>query len=321
MPEQKPPVSILDKYLQGTCSDSERELVDAWYDQLNHASPAKQLESDATYRKVLRTKLWQEVQPFTPTLHRNTNKSKWYWAAAAAVATLVIAILGVQYNKNASYTAEISFDTIRVAPQQLQSLVLPDGSKVCMNAGTVFVYPNKFPGNQRSVEVLQGEAFFKIEKDNKRPFYVKAGDVNTEVLGTSFNLKWYQSLQCFSVSVLTGKVKVQNDQYPSEVLTAGTEAILEKGKAWNVHPIADTAVVKAWQQKELVFRQQTFEKIAATLTLQYGAKIHFQYPKVAQYRFTCKFSSKQTLQEIIGQLCLVNGNVYSKMNEKDFLIQ
>ena len=69
-------------------------------------------------------------------------------------------------------------------------VVLCDGTEVWLNANSNFVYPTAFIGNERIV-TLEGEAYFKVAKDAKRPFIVKTKTVQTRVLGTEFNIRSY----------------------------------------------------------------------------------------------------------------------------------
>ena len=100
-------------------------------------------------------------------------------------------------------------------------VVLCDGTEVWLNANTNFVYPTAFIGNERIVS-LEGEAYFKVAKDAKRPFIVKTRTVQTRVLGTEFNIRSYTP-EDTHVVLINGKVEVSNTQggaftrlYPGE---------------------------------------------------------------------------------------------------------
>src|SRR3546814_8119082 len=67
-------------------------------------------------------------------------------------------------------------------------LILPDGSRVWLNAASSIRFPTVFTGKEREVEIT-GEAYFEIEKNTNMPFVVKKGNVEVQVLGTHFNVK------------------------------------------------------------------------------------------------------------------------------------
>lgn len=87
-------------------------------------------------------------------------------------------------------------------------VVLCDGTEVWLNANSNFVYPTAFIGNERIV-TLEGEAYFKVAKDAKRPFIVKTETVQTRVLGTEFNIRSYTP-EDTHVVLINGKVEVSN---------------------------------------------------------------------------------------------------------------
>src|SRR3546814_19440182 len=86
-------------------------------------------------------------------------------------------------------------------------LILPDGSRVWLNAASSIRFPTVFTGKEREVEIT-GEAYFEIGKNTNMPFVVKKGNVEVQVLGTHFNVKAYDDEANITVTLLTGRVKV-----------------------------------------------------------------------------------------------------------------
>ena len=103
-------------------------------------------------------------------------------------------------------------------------LVLSDSTEVWLNADSKLVYPTEFVENERSV-YLQGEAYFKVAKGNK-PFIVKTDYLQTQVLGTEFNIRTY-SPEDVHVTLVKGKVRVSSlDNFTAVNLTPGKDASL-----------------------------------------------------------------------------------------------
>src|SRR3546814_12622505 len=86
-------------------------------------------------------------------------------------------------------------------------LILPDGSRVWLNAASSIRFPTVFTGKEREVEIT-GEAYFEIEKNTNMPFVVKKGNVEVQVLGTPFNVKAYDDEANITVTLLEGSVTV-----------------------------------------------------------------------------------------------------------------
>lgn len=84
---------------------------------------------------------------------------------------------------------------------------LPDGSVVWLNSETKLTYPNQFADDRRLVS-LEGEAYFEVAKDAKKPFVVQAGEIDVEVLGTCFDLDSYSSGEFVKTALLNGSVKI-----------------------------------------------------------------------------------------------------------------
>ncbi len=108
-----------------------------------------------------------------------------------------------------------------------QLVLLPDGSIVILQPQSKITYSKSFAGNQRDV-VLSGEAFFEVEKNPKKPFYVHANELVTKVLGTSFVIKAFSKEKHISVEVKSGKVAVyQKTDANISQLTKEKEGALE----------------------------------------------------------------------------------------------
>lgn len=104
----------------------------------------------------------------------------------------------IVYNANESIK-ELVYNEIKVPHGKTFQLVLSDGSLVHLNSGTSMKFPVNFlPGQERRV-FLDGEAYFEVAKDEKRPFLVEANDIDVQVLGTHFNVSSYKATDRKSV--------------------------------------------------------------------------------------------------------------------------
>ena len=98
-------------------------------------------------------------------------------------------------------------NTLYTPAGQRAQLILQDGTEVWLNAKSKLIYPARFTGEKRQVEV-EGEAFFKVAKDPSRPFIVSTHDVDMKVLGTQFNVYSYPETGYVQTSLLEGSVCV-----------------------------------------------------------------------------------------------------------------
>jgi ferric-dicitrate binding protein FerR (iron transport regulator) len=130
--------------------------------------------------------------------------------------------------------AEVSYNTMTSPRGGQYQLVLPDGSKVWLNAASSITYPTAFTGDRRVVSIT-GEAYFEVAKNPRQPFTVKTYSEDITVLGTSFNVNSYKDEEMVKTSLLEGSVKINNQVLkPGEAHMNGkiTRTNLEQDLAW-----------------------------------------------------------------------------------------
>lgn len=101
----------------------------------------------------------------------------------------------------------VVYNTLSTPKGGQYKLVLPDGTDVWLNAASFISYPTAFAGKERNV-MISGEAYFEVAKDKSRPFHVKVGDMEVEVLGTHFNINSYADEGSMEATLLEGRIKV-----------------------------------------------------------------------------------------------------------------
>ncbi|WP_262248503.1 FecR family protein [Parapedobacter soli] len=101
-------------------------------------------------------------------------------------------------------------------------LTLADGSKVWLNAASTLKYPSHFDNNERIVE-LEGEGYFEVAKDTKRPFKVRSKGQEVEVLGTEFNVSAYPDEDATKTTLVEGEVRLLADATGANVMLAPSE--------------------------------------------------------------------------------------------------
>jgi len=106
-----------------------------------------------------------------------------------------------------SSTAVINYNTLTTQRGGQYQVILPDGSKVWLNAASSLKYPVRFANNERKVE-LAGEAYFEVAKDPLHPFVVEGRNQEVQVLGTHFNINAYDDEPAVTTSLLEGSVKI-----------------------------------------------------------------------------------------------------------------
>lgn len=159
---------------------------------------------------------------------------------------------------------------------QRNTVKLPDGTLVKLNSGSRIHYPEVFQDSLRLID-FEGEAYFEVAEDVTKPFVIRSGNINTMVLGTSFNLKSATVAESFELAVLTGSVKVvHNEKGQNEeerYVNPNQSAIWDdQSRTFRVEAF-DPTMVFSWVEGILVFNNSSFEDIVFTLEKWYGINI------------------------------------------------
>ncbi len=152
------------------------------------------------------------------------------------------------------------------------SLILPDGSKVILNAGSSLQFPSAFAGKKRSV-VLTGEGYFEVAKDLMFPFEVIASGNNITVLGTHFNINSYRDEPLLKVTLEEGSVRLNN----SIILKPGEQVQVDQGAAIKVVP-ADLEKELAWKNGLFIFKQTQLDEVMRQVGRWYNCEVKFEAP-------------------------------------------
>ncbi len=203
---------ILVKYILDEATKEERKVVEDWMAEKgeNRAyfeelcliwEESKKIASQSTIDENAAWERFRErIKPADAMVLNKTNGRRMnVLKAAAGIAILLLGSWMVSYLWNSPATITLaSGNSVRVD-------TLPDGSVVTLNAHSSIQFPKNFSGKTRPVQ-LQGEAFFDVSPDKNKPFRIHAGEVDIQVLGTSFNVR--NTREQTEVIVETGIVRV-----------------------------------------------------------------------------------------------------------------
>lgn len=216
-------------------------------------------------------------------------------------------IIGQQTNKVITYNAssdieKLVYNTLKVPYGKQFDLVLSDGTKVFLNAGTSIKFPIKFlPGKKREV-FLNGEAYFNVEKDKAHPFIVSGQELNIEVLGTEFIVSAYPEDDDIGVVLLEGSVGLSLEgssiQEPV-LLTPSQRGSLNKNSKQIQTETVNTSLYTGWMDGILVFRNMPFDNITKKLERHYNVKIINNSSALGNEIFNASFH-KEPIETILS---------------------
>ncbi|HEY8897234.1 MAG TPA: FecR domain-containing protein [Niastella sp.] len=175
----------------------------------------------------------------------------------------------------------IAFNTLRTPRGGQYQLVLPDGSKVWLNAASAITYPTAFEGNERTI-TIDGEAYLEVAHDALKPFKVQANGAEVKVLGTHFNVHAYKD-EPIKTTLIEGRVKVVdhesvNGKENPVFLKPGEQAVM-KGQALTIDHSPDIEEVLAWKNGLFRFNNADIETVMKQVERWYDVDVVYEGPK------------------------------------------
>jgi ferric-dicitrate binding protein FerR (iron transport regulator) len=195
-------------------------------------------------------------------------------------------------------------------------VVLPDGSKVWLNAATIIKYPAVFNGKERVVE-LTGEAYFEVAHNPAMPFKIRTGKgTQIEVLGTSFNINAYENEEAVKTTLLEGAVMVVADQQ-RKLLEPGEQAQVNGNGKIVLFNQADLAQVMAWKNGYFDFNNADLRVMMRQLERWYDIQVQYE-GDIPDLVFKGKMDRNVSLSEVMH--FLKRYGIKTKLEERTLLI-
>ncbi|MBQ8866799.1 MAG: FecR domain-containing protein [Bacteroidaceae bacterium] len=178
-------------------------------------------------------------------------------------------------------------------------ITLEDGTEVWLNAASRLSYPETFSGQQRRVS-LEGEAYFKVAKNEAKPFIVTSGNQEVHVYGTEFNVCAYSDEKDIRTTLVEGSISLRpvNGNQSELMLTPGKQAIFDKTDETARVVSVDTEVITSWRTGVFVFEGQTMEQIIHTLSRWYDFDYEFRDAATAQTIFMGSIPKYSSFNEV-----------------------
>lgn len=310
MDNEKHKWEMLASYFSRNITAEEKVDLEAWLDQ----TPDKEKKQYLAAKK-----LWENASKETKSYEPDTEKG---WKQLQlklsirkraprrhpfiAVAATIIILFALRYLLvNESSKPEMIVVT---AGSKVELLTLPDGSQVWLNQRAQLSYAKDYSAN-REVH-LNGEAFFEVKKAEGKRFTIFTETTKTEVIGTSFNLRALPN-EPVKVQVTTGKVAFSDLKKKDVVfLEPGQEAVYMPESNKVISKPTENPNYRAWQNKELIFKNTNLSDLCKTLEEYFQTKIVIP-DHLKNCRFTVNFKDPG-LEDVLNVLALTgNFNVAS----------
>ncbi|MDE7437622.1 MAG: DUF4974 domain-containing protein [Muribaculaceae bacterium] len=312
---------LIARYLASEATDEEIARLEEWvgrsdenmriysvqkniWDNLHAPFSPDEIDLDEATRKILSATGSGESQRKNPLKHILN-----IWKGVAAILFIPLLVLTVYlFSSKEDKTGENPVMLYAAYGSRVET-ILPDGSKVWLNANSTLSYPQEFASDKREVE-LAGEGYFQVESDRSHPFLVKTKDFIVEAYGTEFNVNSYQqnALQQ-SVTLVKGNVDVTINSGNSYQLSPGEHLTYSDGKI-KIHSNAEVGKYCCWKEGALNFNDNTLGEIFTRLSEIYDVEFDVRNPEIESYRYHATFEG-ESLEEIL-KLIEMSGTIEVK---------
>jgi transmembrane sensor len=308
---------ILQKYLTGHLRQEEATVVDNWYDAFEQETPVQLTDTE---RETTRQQIWEKIVPDLV-----VEKKQWRipmyakvasWAAIAIGAVLLLFMLKNNLWRSSQASA---FTIVTTKNGERKTVTIADGSRLTLNAGTILHVHNDF-SHTRTIDLVDGEVFFDVHRDEKRPFQVHSSGLTVTVLGTSFNISSYAGLKKFSAGVVSGTVRVQKDTATLNILHKSQQLIYDKEQHTYATTVIDESLL-AWRDGKVILNDVLFSEMAVLMKKNFGIDVFADDSRILNTKYTTELFTSMTPDEAMEVLAAIHNLSIKKVNNSFYLDQ
>ncbi|BAV09101.1 FecR family protein [Filimonas lacunae] len=247
------------------------------------SNPANQQKLDA----ISRQENIAAQQQFDKTLQQ-FNRGRYFMFRAGLPALLAITAL-VVYLCHKPRMETWPYDTYNT---------FADGTKIILRAGSALQHNYQ---NKREA-TLTGTAFFDISHNPAYPFVIKStGNIETKVLGTSFNLNTTAQGYKYIINVATGTVQISMPQQKQIQVKEGEQLRIAFNNS--IEKLPFDPIQQNWMKRDLQFTDERMDSIANKLSKRYGIQFQFKKARIPHTVVTTKFQGTESLHEVLSRIC------------------
>lgn len=196
---------------------------------------------------------------------------------------------------------------------------LPDGSEIWLNSGSTLKYSQKSFKDNRAIE-LDGQAYFKVKKNVKNPFYVSAHGLLVKVLGTSFDVSAYKNESLISTTLVEGKVNIVSNINNKKInvnLNPNQRIEISKSGKATLKKVR-TDLYTSWKDGRLIFKNTPMSEVVRKLERWYNYKIEIHDNDLKKLKYTATIEM-ETLTEVL-ELMKITASVDYSITKRNVVI-
>lgn len=231
------------------------------------------VQSDILFRKIDRE------------IAKNSFRRNSLRVAAVFIPFLLLSLFTLYLSTQTSLFEGGKYTELYIPKGEDARIFFQDGTEVYLNSDTRIRYPNRFGLRQREV-FLDGEAYFDVANNSKRPFIVNAHNTSVRVTGTSFNVNAYSESEIIQVVLDEGRTSFHVKE-SSYTMAPGQQ--LEYNKTTGrtlLYNLSRPSNASLWKKNIIYFHDTPLDEVLKVLERKYDVKFHLQSPAALNYTYT-----------------------------------
>lgn len=326
--QNKIPYTIIAKYLSGEADTDEITTLDSWRGISSENETVFQEyreiwtitasdKSDIPDKEIVWKKLASKIQDLKTV--KTYNRPFVIRIASIAAAIALIIGFSLSYFKPIGLNRSVDEITVRTSGGQKSEIILPDGTSIWLNSGSMITYNAGYGIENRTVK-LDGEAFFDVMYHEKEIFEIITGDVRVHVHGTAFGIKAYKEETSIDISLLRGHVTVHPTSSTRLLadLNPNQKAIITKNTLVCHIEDCNAEIENIWRHGKLKIEGAPMSEVIDKMSRWYGVDISIQGNiRDEKYWFTIKTESLTEMLSLIDRITPIHYSI----NGEEVMIQ
>ncbi len=228
----------------------------------------------------------------------------------AAVILPIVMVMSIWMYMGKSDSSNMDMVECFVPNGEQKEISLPDGTKVILNSGSFFLYPEKFNNKYRKV-YLSGEAYFDVAHKENQPFTVHTGRLNIEVLGTKFNVEAYSDDSQITTTLKQGKVKLSVEANPESgsIVMKPDEQVVYNVKSGEMKlSTVNAEDYSSWTDGSLRFVECPLSEVMKVVGRKYDVSFRYDEKINLDELYTIVFTDEDTIEQVMNLMKSLIGN-------------
>jgi transmembrane sensor len=336
---------LLNKYCNNSCTETELLNVLEWFRESSLTSEGKsmlfkiwedtnegEVSSEINFNQILdrihhKVNLSQSKATLLTTSNNLGGKKGVGFlmiiSRVAAILLLPVLVFGLymyysyKSEKQLLSSFDESYNEVFSSSDAITKVTLMDGSNVWLNHNSSLKYPSVFNGDDRRVE-LNGEGYFEVASNSKKPFIVKADELEIKAIGTTFNIMSFPEEDMIETSLIDGVVQLQRIDSEGNIIPllnmkpTDLAAFNKESKKITVRDVNDDRYF-SWKEGKLIFNREPMGEVARKLSRWFNVDIEIRDAELLELTYTATFVN-ETLPQVMELLAMMSPVSYSISN-------